>query len=111
MGPDQTKNSQFSSKSAILILGVVTFIVMVPILIYGIPGGRDLNQHYHHALTFFDSMSAGDFLPSWVGDSNGGYGDVSVRFYPPALSTLLAAGRILLKSWYWASFSVFALLT
>jgi len=104
-------NSKFSIKSAVVILGIATLIILGPILIYGIPGKRDLIQHFHHALTFFDSMSAGELFPGWVGDSNGGYGDVSVRFYPPALSILLATGRMLFRSWYWATVAVFVLLT
>src|SRR6267143_1805814 len=111
MQPDQTANSQLSKKAAVAIPGIATLVVLVPILMYGIPGKRDLIQHFHHAMTFFDSMSAGNFFPGWAGDSNGGYGDVSVRFYPPALSILLATGRMLFRSWYWATVAVFALLT
>src|SRR5882762_768369 len=100
MQPDQAANSWLSKKWATLIPGIATLIILVPILMYGIPGTRDLIQHFHLAMTFFDSMSSGDLFPGWVGDSNGGYGDVSVRFYPPALSILLATGRMLFRSWY-----------
>jgi len=80
-------------------------------VLWGIPGSRDLTHHSHLALAFFDSISAGHLFPGWLADANNGYGDVSVRFYPPGLSLLLASGRLLFKSWYPSYVAVLTLLT
>src|SRR5207253_8885399 len=38
--------------------------------------------------------------PGWLATLNFGYGDDAVRFYPPALYYLLAAGRMIAGNWY-----------
>src|SRR5262249_35343364 len=43
--------------------------------------------------------------------ANHGYGDVSVRFYPPGLAFTLALIRTLIGDWYVTAFVVFILLT
>ena len=75
----------------------------VPFYIYGLPLLLDLNHHYRTALGFFDSIVSGNYYPSWHASTNGGYGDPSVRFYPPALYFLLVACRLITRDWFFAS--------
>ena len=60
---------------------------------------------------FFESIKVGDFYPSWLSSTNGGYGDPSVRFYPPALYYILSFCRLLSGDWYIATLSTLSLLT
>jgi hypothetical protein len=84
---------------------------LLPAALQGIPEGNDLPHHYRVAQSFFDSVREGDLYPGWLATSNGGYGDLSVRFYPPGLYYLLAAARALTGNWYAASLVCFALLS
>lgn len=64
------------------------------------PYGVDLHHPYRLALGFFESIKGGDFYPSWLSFTNDGYGDPSVRFYPPALYYLLSLFRLITGDWY-----------
>jgi uncharacterized membrane protein len=82
---------------------------MIPAVLWGIPSNLDLTNHFRFALPFYDAIGAGNFYPSWLAESNGGYGDPSFRFYPPAFYYLLAASRFLTGNWYDATLIVFIL--
>ena len=77
----------------------------------GVPYGVDLPHHYRLAQGFFESIKGGDFYPSWLSSTNGGYGDPSVRFYPPALYYLLTFFRLLTGDWYLGTLATLSLLT
>ncbi|HMG74146.1 MAG TPA: 6-pyruvoyl-tetrahydropterin synthase-related protein [Pyrinomonadaceae bacterium] len=79
--------------------------------LYGVPYGVDLPHHFRLAQGFFESIKGGDFYPSWLASTNGGYGDPSVRFYPPALYSILAFFRLLTGDWYVATLATLSLLT
>ena len=102
-------NRSTEAKS-ILTVALVGMIALVPLVIWGFPEGADLINHYRFALPFYESIRRGDFYPGWLAESNGGFGDVRFRFYPPGLYYLLAGAR-LLAGWYWATILAFALLT
>ena len=70
-------------------------IVVLPAIIFGMPKNNDLANHYHFAIPFYEALRQGHLYPGWLATPNFGYGDVVVRFYPPALYYLLAAGRAL----------------
>lgn len=93
------------------ILISVSLAVISPTLIWGIPSNLDLTNHFRFALPFYDAIVAGNLYPGWLAESNGGYGDPSFRFYPPALYYLLAAARFLIGNWYGATLVVFAVLS
>jgi uncharacterized membrane protein len=78
------------------------------LFIYGMPYAGDLPHHYRLALGFYDSIKSGDFYPSWLPATNAGYGDPSVRFYPPALYYLLCFFRLVTHDWYFASLATFS---
>src|SRR5713226_9253790 len=80
--------------------------VLLPVLIWGVPNNNDLANHYHFALPFYEAIQRGDIHPGWLASPNFGCGDVVVRFYPPALYYLLAAGRALTGNWYAGSLLV-----
>ena len=70
-----------------------------------------MSHHYRLAQGFFASIKGGDFYPSWLDHANGGYGDPSVRFYPPTLYYILSFFRLLTRDWYLATLATFSLLT
>src|SRR6266536_3500833 len=75
-------------------------VVVVPAILSGIPRNYDLANHYHFAIPFYESLRQANLYPGWLASSNLGYGDVAVRFYPPALYYLLAGGRTIAGNWY-----------
>ena len=92
------------------ILAAGIFVVLA-LLVWGVPYGNDLPHHFRLAIGFTDSIRSGDLYPSWLSHTNGGYGDPSVRFYPPALYYLLAAFRLAGADWYTSAVLIFALIT
>lgn len=87
---------------AAVIVAAAAVAALIPIFIWGIPVGPDLNNHYRFAVAFHDSIRAGNFYPGWLDASNFGYGDPRLRFYPPGLYFLLSAARML-TGWYSAT--------
>ena len=92
----------------IALVVAVSLAAIVPVLLFGVPANRDLSNHFRFALPFYDAIAAGNFYPSWLAESNGGYGDPSFRFYPPALYYLLAFFRFVSGEWYAATLLTFA---
>ena len=101
-GPDSAKSTALNPTGYLLIvaIGVVTCL---PLYLYGLPLLLDLNHHYRTALGFFESIVSGNYYPSWHPSTNGGYGDPSVRFYPPAIYFLLCTFRLITHDWFSAS--------
>ena len=93
----------------LLLVVAAAAALMAPAVVFGIPSNLDLTNHFRFALPFYDSIQAGNLYPGWLADSNGGYGDASFRFYPPALYYLLTAFRFLIGNWYDASLVTFGL--
>ncbi len=89
---------------------LVAIFTILPIEFIGIPSGADFYQHYHFALIFHDSIMSGDWIPSWAGYENYGYGGPGIRFYPPIAYYLLALMRFLSGDWYEASWLTFTLI-
>ncbi len=92
-----------SSRTSLVWVIVVSAALIVPALVYGIPANIDLINHFRFALPFYDSLNSGDLYPSWLAESNSGYGDASFRFYPPGTYYLLALARMVVGNWYGAS--------
>ena len=89
---------------------LVSFVAMAPAYLFGIPSGNDQVQHYQMVSTFNDAISRGDLFPSFASETNNGFGDLSVRFYPPLLYFGMAVIGHLLGDWYITSLSVFTLI-
>src|SRR5881296_2533014 len=100
-----------TSRFRVVVVVAVSLAVIVPALVWGIPSSRDLENHFRFALPFFDALAHGHWYPGWLAESNGGYGDPSLRFYPPAVYYLLAATRWLMGNWYHGSLLTFFLLS
>ena len=98
-------------QSAITLILAVSLAVVIPAMFWGIPSNLDLTNHFRFALPFYDAIAAGKFYPGWLAESNGGYGDPSFRFYPPALYYFLAAARFVIGNWYAATLVVFAIVS
>lgn len=91
-------------------VAAVGLAVSLPLCLYGVPYGPDSSHHYRLALGFYEAATGGDPYPSWLHSTNDGYGDPSVRFYPPGLYLLLALARAATREWYCATLLTFALL-
>ena len=85
--------------------------VLAPAILFGVPDNRDLNNHFRFALPFYDAIRSGNLSPSWLAESNGGYGDPSFRFYPPALYYALSFARLFVGNWYGAALLSFTILS
>jgi hypothetical protein len=105
------KSTLGNRQPAIVLAVVASFVVIVPAILWGIPSNLDLTNHFRFTLPFYDAIAAGDLYPGWLAESNGGYGDPSFRFYPPALYYLLAAARFVTGNWYAATLVVFVLIS
>jgi hypothetical protein len=71
----------------------------LPIYYSGMPAGNDLPQHYRFIYTFYDAVRSGDLYPSWPGETNLGFGDIGIRFYPPLAYYVVILFRSLIESW------------
>jgi hypothetical protein len=96
---------------SLLFIVVFAFAALAPAVFRGVPASRDLQHHFRLALAFKEGFSQGDFYPGWLSEANNGYGDVSLRFYPPGLGFLLAAVQTVTGNWYMTALLVFILLT
>jgi len=92
-----------SWRKNILLLLLAAVLITAPIIIFGIPKGNDLPQHFQFAVVFRDSLAHGVLYPSWASDVNSGFGDVGVRFYPPAAYYLLVLLRAVSNNWAYAT--------
>jgi hypothetical protein len=95
----------------VLVIATAGFFLLLPALIKGIPRGGDLNHHYRTAVSLYESLRQGDYHPGWNPLASNGYGDLSLRFYPPAFYYFLVFIRILSGDWYRASLIAFVLLS
>jgi hypothetical protein len=86
-------------------------VALLPVVIWGVPNNPDLANHYRFALPFYEAIQRGDIHPGWLASPNLGYGETAVRFYPPALYYLLAAGKALTGNWYSGSLLVLTLVS
>ena len=85
------------------ILFSFVFLIISPIIYFGIPNGYDLPQHYQFTFTYFESIKSGNLLPSWSAFENYGYGGIGIRIYPPLAHYLLALTQFLTGDWFTTS--------
>lgn len=95
----------------LLIILAVSFAIMLPVLLKGIPFGYDLPHHYQCAMTFAESIKTEDFYPSWSLNRNFGFGGMESRLYPPISHYSLALGYLLTGDWHLASWLIFTIFT
>lgn len=108
----KTWASAFSPETIhVAVVIAVAAAVIAPTIIWGMPSARDLSNHFRFALPFYDGLRQGHLYPGWLADSNGGFGDASFRFYPPALYYVLALARAITGNWYAASILTFVLIS
>lgn len=75
-------------------------VAMLPIFLFGIPSGNDQSQHYQFAWTVYNSLARGEIYSSFAPDTNHGFGDYGLRFYPPLTYYVLAGLRAVTGDWY-----------
>ncbi|MBI3650114.1 MAG: glycosyltransferase family 39 protein [Acidobacteria bacterium] len=97
-------------RPAVLLFAAGLFLIL-PAMVKGIPKGGDLTYHYRVGVALYELLHQGDLQPGWNSLSNAGYGDISLRFYPPGFYYLLALARFLSGDWFTASLLVFVLLS
>src|SRR5215211_1250683 len=100
-GKGAAEPKSLTTRDWLMVVGVGV-LVSLPLCIYGLPLSLDLNHHYRTALGFYESITNGNYYPSWHPSTNAGYGDLSVRFYPPVLYYLLSGFRIITRDWFLA---------
>jgi hypothetical protein len=99
-----------SNTFAILIMATVSVLCFSPVLLWGPPAvSADLTHHVQIANAYFDGFQNGTVLPDWVDVENGGYGSVTVRFYPPLIHVTIALFKLILLRMDWAIFAAFSL--
>lgn len=84
-------------------MAIVSFAVVLPMLMQGLPSGYDLPHHYQCVQTFVESIRSGDLYPSWSLYRNFGYGGMETRLYPPVAHYTLALFYIATNDWSVAS--------
>lgn len=99
------QNNQFY----VLLIAAVAVAVMLPVLIFGLPGGYDLPHHFQCAATFYESILSGDFYPSWSLNRNFGYGGMETRLYPPLSHYSLAVAYLIVGNWHLATWLILTL--
>ena len=104
-------NVKHSKLRCVAFVVFISAAIILPSLFYGVPSNIDLSNHFRFALPFADAVRNGDLYPGWLAESNGGYGDPSFRFYPPALYYFLTLNQSLTGSWYSATLITFLLLS
>ncbi len=86
--------------TAAVIAFAASVLIALPVLIWGIPqGSADLIHHLQIVNTYLDSFRSGHFQPDWNAFENLGYGDVTVRFYPPLMHITIAFFVLVSGSW------------
>jgi hypothetical protein len=100
-----------NEKFYILPIALVAVAVILPVLIYGLPYGYDLPHHYQCAMTYYESILAGDFYPSWSLNRNFGFGGMETRLYPPISHYALAVFYLIIGDWQIATFLTLAFFT
>src|SRR5262247_3558027 len=92
-------NSSFLTRDWPLVVAIGLFACL-PLYIYGAPYVLgDVAHHFRTALGFYESILNRNYYPSWHPSTNGGYGDVSVRFYPPAFYFVLSGMQLIARDW------------
>jgi len=91
---------------AVFVLATVSLLCFLPVLMWGPPtDSPDRAHHVQLVNAFFTSFQNGTVLPDWVYPENGGYGSVTVRFYPPLFHVSAALFQLVLRRMDWAIFA------
>ena len=91
------------------LIAAFAIVAMLPAYFSGIPAGNDQSQHFQFANTIYSSIRSGDLYPSFAAETNHGFGDYGIRFYPPLTYYALSAAYFVVGDWYIASLAVFTL--
>lgn len=87
----------------------LTGLVLLPVILGGIPDGKDLGHHLKFSAIYYEAISAGDLFPGWAASDNHGFGQAGIRFYPPLGYYGLSIARMLAGNWYdaiWINFFI-----
>jgi 6-pyruvoyl-tetrahydropterin synthase related domain len=92
-----------TTTSHLLLIAVFSIAAMLPAYYWGVPSGNDQLQHFQFAETIYNSVTSGVVYPSVSADSNHGFGDVGLRFYPPLSYYVLSLLYFLFGDWFFAA--------
>ena len=112
---NQKSLSNFFQKDSFClgVLSILVFVLFFPVYWWGMPNGYDLPFHYQAAQAYFNSFQAGNFLPAWSNVANLGFGDTTIRYYPPLAQYSLALFQLATEDWLtslWLSLQLWMLL-
>ena len=100
---------KFKDSFALLLVAGFGVLAMIPVYLWGIPVGADLDNHFRFAMPLYDEIRGGNLFPGWLAESNYGFGDARFRFYPPFLYYVLCLFRWISGDWYFATLITFTL--
>jgi hypothetical protein len=93
---------RFAQLKWIFLVVLAGLVVMLPAYVGGVSQGADLTNHFVFAQPLYEEIGKGNLVPGWLGESNFGFGDPRVRFYPPFLYYVLCLFRLLTGDWFYA---------
>jgi hypothetical protein len=91
------KNRNWFCLLLIVLFCFVTFLL--PILLWGIPSGLDLETDMRFTVAYLEGFKSWNFAPIWSNDGSG-FGSVGIRFYPPIPFFALAITQLATNDWF-----------
>jgi hypothetical protein len=100
--PDETATGRAPASwpAHLGLAALCSVVAMLPMLLCGVTSSNDLGQNFQRAVTIHDSIAAGTWYPAFGAATNGGLGDLAVRFYPPLAYYVISAATFSLGDWY-----------
>ena len=94
----------------LLLISAFSVIALLPMIFFGVASSNDFAQNFQRAAIIHDSVASGSLSPPFGAQTNGGLGDLAVRFYPPMVYYVLSASTFLAGEWYFGTLITYLLL-
>lgn len=93
-----------------MLISAFSVIATLPMILFGVASSNDFAQNFQRAAIIHDSIASGSLSPPFGAQTNGGLGDLAVRFYPPMVYYVLSASAFLAGEWYFGTLIAYLLL-
>lgn len=101
-------NSWLFNIKPILLPICLGLLASMPFWVWGVPSGNgDFFNYSRTTYGFTEALRQGEVYPSWISNSNDGYGDPTSRFYPPGLYIFHALIHYVVNDWHYSYLLVF----